>query len=317
MAVGVAAVLVACAHKPSDSSRVVDYPTLEPDDHPIDPYADRAEEERSPAPTTWEDGELQPVIPVDIELGDPRRIEAIVVRIRARTLRVPSAPNQRVEVEAGGTQRVAVKPGSGARVTRAEREAALIPTPTIDSDHALIREVAREAVRGVRDPRRRVEKLVEWIDEHISYEITDEVRASATLVKGSGDCNEQSLVFIAMARAIRLPARRVVGLVPTVTRTGSSAFGLHAWAEVALDGRWVRVDPTWNEPIADAAHITLAVGSSGDPMFGGDDVDGLSMAVVDLKRGPGGEDDPIALSRALPVHLQLRTRSAERPRASR
>ena len=37
-------------------------------------------------------------------------------------------------------------------------------------------------------------------------------------------------------------------------------FGWHEWAEVEIDGRWVQVDPSWGEHVADASHITLAVG---------------------------------------------------------
>jgi organic radical activating enzyme len=37
-------------------------------------------------------------------------------------------------------------------------------------------------------------------------------------------------------------------------------FGWHAWAEVYAQGRWISVDPTWNQAIADATHIKLAGG---------------------------------------------------------
>ena len=35
------------------------------------------------------------------------------------------------------------------------------------------------------------------------------------------------------------------------------SFGGHAWDEVVLDGKWVPVDPTWNETEVDATHVTL------------------------------------------------------------
>ena len=35
------------------------------------------------------------------------------------------------------------------------------------------------------------------------------------------------------------------------------SFGYHAWAEVALDGRWHPVDPTWNQRPVDATHLKL------------------------------------------------------------
>jgi len=51
----------------------------------------------------------------------------------------------------------------------------------------------------------------------------------------------------------------VVGLAATEV-DNAPAFGFHAWAEVALDGHWVQVDPTWDEPVADATHVVLMEG---------------------------------------------------------
>jgi transglutaminase-like putative cysteine protease len=45
---------------------------------------------------------------------------------------------------------------------------------------------------------------------------------------------------------------------------GIQRFGWHAWAEVDLDGRWVQVDPSWGEPLANATHLTLGVGDEAD-----------------------------------------------------
>jgi transglutaminase-like putative cysteine protease len=306
--VGVAGALgvAACVRLPEEApSSLPSYPTLQRDDDPIDPYGDPLADPAAPALHSWEDGEIQDVIPVDAELGDPRVIEQIVVRVRARFFRLPETLSQHVDVEADGVQRVTVKLGPSAVATAADRKAALAPTAAIDSRSEVIRTAARVATEGERDARGKVNDLVAWIDTHISYEITDEQVASGVLINGKGDCAEQSLLFIAMARASGVPARRVLGLVPTVEDTGGSAFGYHAWAEVAIDGHWVPVDPTWNEPIADAAHITLSVGEA---EVTADELDGLSLAVAELTRGPAGEDDPKQLARDLPVHLQLRRR---------
>jgi len=59
----------------------------------------------------------------------------------------------------------------------------------------------------------------------------------------------------ALARAAGVPAREVSGLM--YMGDDVRAFGAHAWNEVVLDGRWVPVDPTWNETELDAAHVTL------------------------------------------------------------
>ena len=61
------------------------------------------------------------------------------------------------------------------------------------------------------------------------------------------------MLFVALCRAEGVPAREVSGLMYAGDQLG--AFGGHAWAEVALDGRWVSADPTWNQFPVDATHI--------------------------------------------------------------
>ena len=46
-----------------------------------------------------------------------------------------------------------------------------------------------------------------------------------------GDCNEHTALYVAMARALGIPARIAVGLVYI-----HGAFYYHAWPEVYLDG---------------------------------------------------------------------------------
>jgi transglutaminase-like putative cysteine protease len=42
------------------------------------------------------------------------------------------------------------------------------------------------------------------------------------------------------------------------------AFGGHAWNEVAIDGSWIPVDPTWNQVQVDATHIKIGHGDEGE-----------------------------------------------------
>jgi Transglutaminase-like superfamily len=142
-----------------------------------------------------------------------------------------------------------------------------------------------------------------WTYQHMTYVRANESVASTVLARASGDCSEFSLLFVALSRAAGIPARRVVGLAATEA-DNAPAFGFHAWAEVALDGHWVQVDPTWNEPVADATHVVLM---EGDGDAWGDALAGLQVAVVDLHRDPRLEDrgDARMLVRELPSYLVL------------
>ncbi len=75
-----------------------------------------------------------------------------------------------------------------------------------------------------------------------------------------GDCNEHTVLYVAMARALRIPARIAVGLVHV-----HGAFYFHAWAEVYFaatprEGLWFPVDPTLDQFPADATHFAIARG---------------------------------------------------------
>ena len=70
-----------------------------------------------------------------------------------------------------------------------------------------------------------------------------------------GDCNEHTILAVALARAAGLPARVCAGIVYI-----DGTFGYHAWPVVWV-GEWVEMDPTFGQYVADATHIILATGS--------------------------------------------------------
>ena len=65
------------------------------------------------------------------------------------------------------------------------------------------------------------------------------------------------MLYIGLARAAGLPAREVAGLI--YVDTPEPGFYFHQWAMVWV-GEWIDVDPTFNQPVADATHIKLAEG---------------------------------------------------------
>ncbi len=69
-----------------------------------------------------------------------------------------------------------------------------------------------------------------------------------------GDCNEHTILTVALARAAGLPARICAGIVYL-----NGSFGYHAWPMIWA-GEWVAMDPTFSQYIADGTHIILATG---------------------------------------------------------
>jgi transglutaminase-like putative cysteine protease len=131
----------------------------------------------------------------------------------------------------------------------------LDPEPLVQSDDERIRATARLIVGRVTDPRRAVELLNRWVYENVDKQITVSVPSAVQVLETRrGDCNEHTVLFVALARAAGIPARTAAGLVHLNGR-----FFYHAWPEVYLRG-WVAVDPTFGQFPADAAHLRFTIG---------------------------------------------------------
>jgi hypothetical protein len=89
-------------------------------------------------------------------------------------------------------------------------------------------------------------------------------RASDVLAARKGDCTEHAILTVALARALRIPAHTVHGLVYARYADGQDALYWHAWVEVRSAGEWIALDPTFGEPLADAGHIALGGGDRVD-----------------------------------------------------
>ena len=131
-------------------------------------------------------------------------------------------------------------------------------TPFVQSKNRKLIEKAKEVVGDTKSLHRILEKLTNFVYRHIKDEYVPAYsNALEALNSGRGDCTEHSVLFVALARALGLPARVAVGIAYWPPGKG---FGWHAWAEVFAEERWLSVDPTWAQPIADATHIKLADG---------------------------------------------------------
>ena len=148
---------------------------------------------------------------------------------------------------------------------RADPDAAryLAPEPFIESDAPEIVAEAEKAVRGVTGTRARAERLTRYVNALLDKKPTVSLPSAREVLRTKvGDCNEHTALYVAMARALGIPARIAVGLVYI-----HGAFYYHAWPEVYIDeglrtraGLWLPVDPTLNQFPADATHLRLARG---------------------------------------------------------
>ncbi len=140
----------------------------------------------------------------------------------------------------------------------AEVMEALKPTAFIQSEAPELVEAARTAIGSSKDVFSASTKLVNFTYKHVRSEYVPAYsNALEAFQSARGDCTEHSVLFVALARAVGIPARVAVGIAYWPPGDG---FGWHAWAEIYVAGRWIAVDPTWDQPIADATHVKLADG---------------------------------------------------------
>jgi hypothetical protein len=125
-------------------------------------------------------------------------------------------------------------------------------------------ELALQAARVVGSDRTALvvaQRLNTWVHRSLAKRITFGIPSALRVLRArSGDCNEHTQLYVAMARAVGLPARVATGLAYVDRK-----FYYHAWPEVFV-GEWIAVDPTLGQFPADAAHLRFALGGLGRQM---------------------------------------------------
>lgn len=155
------------------------------------------------------------------------------------------------------------------------------PEPGIQSDDHDLWFAAYNVQHFEHDPKIVAEQLNAWVYRAIKPRVTFGVPSALEVLKSRvGDCNEHAVLYVAMARAIGLPARVAAGLVYV-----DGKFYYHAWPEVFI-GDWVAVDPTFGQFPADASHIRFTIGGLARQAELLRLIGNLKIDVLDVNRTP-------------------------------
>ncbi len=172
---------------------------------------------------------------------------------------VPTDDTQRTTSPGVYTITAPPSPAPGTEVPPLEQE--LEAEPLVQVEHPRIQHRALEIVGDEADPWKRATLVYQWVYENIEKApLLSMPSALDVLETREGDCNEHTVLFTALARAAGIPTRIVLGLVWS---DEYGAFGYHAWPEVYA-GRWIWMDPTLGQRIADATHVKLVTGGIRD-----------------------------------------------------
>ncbi|MBN2151751.1 MAG: transglutaminase domain-containing protein [Candidatus Lokiarchaeota archaeon] len=137
----------------------------------------------------------------------------------------------------------------------------LRPTYFVDFDTPAVERVARDIVAG-HDPGDRAGmavKLFYFVRDTIPYRVLwrlptrKYLRASETISRGHGFCIPKAILLVALARAVGLPSRlHFADIVNHLASEGlqkamgSKLFVFHGYAEILVDGAWLKVNPAFD-----------------------------------------------------------------------
>lgn len=162
----------------------------------------------------------------------------------------------------------------------------LMAEPFIESDSPEIQAAAQKMVAGTVGARAQAERLTREVNTMVEKKPTVSLPSALEVLRTRvGDCNEHTVLFVALARSLGIPARINVGLAYV-----RGAFYYHAWPEVWIDdgkgqGLWLPVDPTFDQFPSDATHIRIARGGLDQqaailPMIGKARMEVIEVAVA-------------------------------------
>ena len=175
----------------------------------------------------------------------------------------------------------------------------LRPGRFVDSDHPAVVRFARDTAGGEADDRSRAVALFYAIRDRFPYDPyridlgPEAMRASALLERESGFCIPKAMLLAAGARVWGIPSRLGFADVRNHLTTeklrramGGNLFVFHGFAELYLDGRWIKATPAFNRSLCEKFGVApLEFDGRHDSLFQESDVEGNRFMEYVADRG--------------------------------
>jgi transglutaminase-like putative cysteine protease len=173
----------------------------------------------------------------------------------------------------------------------------LAPAEYIDSDHPRVMALAARLAQSAAAPADFASRAFYHVRDLAygapDFDRLDSFRASVMLAEGRGYCVPKAAAFAALCRAGGLPAR--IGFADvsnhlasprTLALMGGPVFAWHGYAEVLIDGRWLKVSPTFDAALCARLGATpLAFDGRGDGHLQPFDAEGRAFMRYDRWHG--------------------------------
>jgi len=129
----------------------------------------------------------------------------------------------------------------------------------IQSDSGQITTLAAEATESNYSSWEMAAELERFVAQKLRGSFKHSLASAAEVAETlQGDSAGYAALLAAVARAKKIPARVVAGLVYTDTNTNEGVMVPHFWTELYIDGHWHPFDATTGQGGADASRIVLA-----------------------------------------------------------
>lgn len=140
----------------------------------------------------------------------------------------------------------------------------LDPTPFLDFDEARVRAFVLDAASAAASPKGRAVALFYAVRDGFRYDPyridlrPEGMTASAVLERGYGFCVTKAVLLAASGRALGIPTR--LGFADVLNHLSTERlrremqtdlFVYHGYAELYLDGRWVKATPAFNASLCE------------------------------------------------------------------
>ncbi len=136
-------------------------------------------------------------------------------------------------------------------------------TELIDSENKKIKLLAVSLAEGSESFLDLERRIIKYVNNNVEYNLSTiniegSFKASEVLERKEGVCDEITILFIALNRALGIPSRYVSGYSFSDLFEKKGSWLGHSWAEVYYEGEWIPFDLTYEEYLhLDPLHVAF------------------------------------------------------------